>query len=100
MKRKPEPMPTGEVITIRPALLRDRDAATYLGRSASWIRAQRAEDVRAKREGRTTQGPPWIVIGGASVFYKTTDLDAWIAANGEPLGVVAFSNRGGKAQQA
>jgi predicted DNA-binding transcriptional regulator AlpA len=89
-----KPLPRGELVKLRPALLRDRDAAEYLARSASWIRRKRADDVKAKREGRDATGPKWITIG-ASVFYRLQDLDEWIATNAVPRGVVAFSNRGG-----
>ena len=82
-----------EVENVRPALMRDSDAAAYLARSASWIRAARAGDVRARLEGRAAIGPRWLTIG-KSVFYKVEDLDKWIAANATERGVIAFSNRG------
>ena len=85
--------PLGEVVSLRPALLRDRDAATYLGRSPSWIRALRAADLKAKGEGRPITGPAWTTIG-ASVFYKTDALDTWIAANAVECGSAGF--RGGQ----
>lgn len=91
--RKAATLSKGEVVSLRPALLRDRDAAIYLGRSASWIRAQRAADVKAIREGQNADGPPWIVIG-ASVFYRTDSLDKWIEERSIDRGVVPFSNRG------
>ena len=83
-----------EVETLRPALMRDTEAAAYLARSASWIRGQRGLDLKARREGRAPTGPPWIVIG-SSIFYRPADLDAWIALNAVDRGVVSFSNRGG-----
>lgn len=91
----PDDVPAlGEVVSFRPALLRDRDAAKYLARSPSWIRAQRAADVKAKREGRAPTGPAWVTIG-PSVFYRLEDLDGWIQANALDRGVIAFANRGG-----
>lgn len=87
------PPARGEVIAVRPALLKDRDAAAYIGRSPSWIRATRAADVRAQREGREPAGPKWITIN-ASVFYRLSDLEDWITANAVERGVVAFANRG------
>ena len=84
-----------EVVPVRPLLLRDRDAAAYLARSASWIRAMRAADQKAKREGLPLEGPAWIVLGGKRIVYKLSDLDAWIEANSAPLGTIEFSNRGG-----
>jgi hypothetical protein len=47
-----KPPPRAEVLKVRPALLRDRNAAEYLARSASWISQKRAYDLKAKREGR------------------------------------------------
>jgi hypothetical protein len=89
---KNKPPPRGEVLKLRPALLRDRDAAEYLARSASWIRQKRAYDVKATREARATSARSHITIG-ASVFYRLQDLDEWIATNAVPRGVVTFSNR-------
>ncbi len=83
-----------EVISLRPLLLRDRDAAVYLGRSPSWIRARRAADVKVQREGRAPVGPTWVVIE-KSIFYRLSDLDAWVERVGRERGVVEFSNRGG-----
>lgn len=83
-----------EVVVVRPALMRDRDAAAFLARSPSWIRQIRAEDAKALRAGRDPAGPRWITIG-SSVFYKITDLDEWIERHAVERGVVAFSNRGG-----
>jgi len=97
-QKEPAP-PRGEVLKLRPALLRDRDASEYLARSPSWIRAKRAEDVAATRAGREPTGPTWITIG-ASVFYRLQDLDTWIAANAQERGVVSFSNRGSSAEAA
>ncbi len=85
--------PRGEVVSLRPKLLTDRAAAEYCARSPSWIRARRASDTQARRQGRPPSGPPWIVIG-RSVFYKLTDLDAWIDSNAVPYGQVQFTNRG------
>jgi hypothetical protein len=78
---------------VRPALLKDRDAAAYLGRSVSWIRAVRLADGKAMRDGGPLNGPKWITIG-SSIFYKLVDLDAWIAANAIEGGIVQFANRG------
>ncbi len=94
--RKVEEAPSARAVTVpvRPALMRDRDAAVYLGRSTSWIRAKRAEDVKAAREGRPPSGPKWVTIG-PSVFYRVQDLDEWIEANAVERGVVSFADRGG-----
>lgn len=95
MTRGPERPVKVEVSLIRPALLRDRDAAAYLARSPSWIRAMRAADVKAARDGSPPKGPSWVVIGGTSVLYRLADLDAWIEENAQPRAQVVFSNRGG-----
>ena len=84
-----------EVVQVRPLLLRDRDAAAFLARSASWIRNKRAEDSRAQREGLPLTGPAWITLGGKSVFYKLSALEEWVEANGVEGGVIEFANRGG-----
>jgi|SRR5882724_4939447 len=83
----------GEVVPLRPALLKDRAAAEYMARSASWIRAARAIDTKLRREGKEPTGPRWITIG-QSVFYRLQDLDQWIAQNSVDRGVVTFANRG------
>jgi len=83
-----------EVVTLRPALMRDSHAAAYLGKSASWIRAARAADTKALREGLAPGGPTWIVLG-SSIMYRVADLDDWIAKHAVERGVIEFSNRGG-----
>jgi predicted DNA-binding transcriptional regulator AlpA len=83
-----------EVVSLAPGLLRDREAAAYLGRSPSWIRGWRAKDVIAIREGRAPTGPKWITIG-RSVFYRLADIETWIAANATERGVIPFADRGG-----
>ena len=93
MSRRAKPEQIAEVVSMRPVLLRDRDAAALIARSASWIRQARSEDVKAAREGREPSGPRWITIG-ASVFYRLADLEAWISSHAVERGVVAFSNRG------
>jgi hypothetical protein len=84
--------------TVRPILLGDRAAAAAIGFSVSWIRATRAADAKAIREGRKPTGPPWVVLGGKTIRYRVADLEAWIAGNVEERGVVQFSNRGGGAK--
>ena len=85
-----------EVVTLRPGLLKDRDAAAYLGISVSAIRAKRLADQKALREGRPITGPKWITLG-PRIFYKLGDLDGWIAQNAVECGVVSFSDRGAPA---
>jgi hypothetical protein len=54
----------------------------------------RAEDRRARCEGREPSGPPWIVLQGRHIRYRRSSVLAWIDANAEERGVVPFSNRG------
>ena len=75
--------------------MRDRDAAAYLGRSPSWIRAKRADDARALAQGHAPTGPKWIVID-RSIFYRLEDLNHWVASHSIERGVISFSNRGGE----
>ena len=51
----------------------ERDAAEYVGMSASWLKQTRAE---GKRENRTP-GPPYVKLG-RSVRYLIEDLDTWL----------------------
>lgn len=83
----------GEVVSTRPLLFCDSEAAAALGRSPSWIRGARAADVRAIRQGKRPTGPTWITIA-KSVFYRLSDLEEWVSANAVERGVVPFSNRG------
>ena len=53
-----------------PRVLREREAAAYIGMSAAFLRAARL--------GRGTPGPPFVRIG-RSVRYAVADLDAWLA---------------------
>jgi len=62
------------------------------------LAAQLDQGTARRRHAGSPPGPlairaPWIVIG-RSVFYKLTDLDAWIDSNAVPYGQVQFANRG------
>lgn len=63
---------------LTPAVLDERDAATYIGMSAGFLR-------RARMVGRTKSGvtgPNFVKVpGGRAVRYRLADLDAWLAAN-------------------
>jgi predicted DNA-binding transcriptional regulator AlpA len=48
-------------------LLRDPEAAAYVGKSPSWLQHSR----------QTGDGPPYLKIG-TSVRYRSEDLDAWL----------------------
>lgn len=62
--------------SIKPRLLTDPEAATYLGVSLSFLRQGRME---GRRENRSP-GPPFIKMGKA-IRYDLQDLDAWLSAN-------------------
>jgi hypothetical protein len=63
---------------LTPAVLDERDAATYVGMSCAFLR-------RARMTGRTrsgSTGPDYVRIpGGRGIRYRVADLDAWLAAN-------------------
>lgn len=65
------------ISVITPRALREQDAATYLGFSASYLRNTRVADMRKAASGKPIEGPSWINIGSA-VRYLREDLDAWI----------------------
>jgi len=54
-------------------VLKDPEAAQYIGMSESFLRQSRMDGIRENR----TQGPPFIKIGRA-VRYLREDLDAWL----------------------
>lgn len=62
-------------MSVLPApLLRERDAAAFLGVSVYWLQRQRWQ--------RT--GPNWIRVGGPigrAVRYRQADLLAWVDSN-------------------
>lgn len=79
------------------AAMYDEDhAAVYVGYSAAWLRARRAEYVRAEKEGRTDELKrlPKHRVMGKSIRYLRVDLDTYIAENAVAGGTVAYSNRG------
>ena len=65
------------VSVVTPRALRENDAATYVGFSASYLRNQRVADMRLLAKGKPIEGPRWINVGTA-VRYLREDLDAWI----------------------
>ena len=74
-----EPEAVGESLASyrREALLnvlKDAEAAHYIGMSQSFLRQSRMDGIRENR----TPGPPFVKIGRA-VRYLKDDLDAWLA---------------------
>jgi len=65
-------------VNLSPAVLDEKDAATYIGMSPAFLR-------RARMVGRTksgSTGPAFVrVPGGRAVRYRVADLDAWLASN-------------------
>ncbi len=86
---RPPPSP---VVAIEPALLDEDRAADFISRSRALLRAMRQEDVARARRGESPVGPAWITIR-KSVFYKPSDLRAWIDEQAVPRGVVSFDKR-------
>ena len=56
------------------AALTEKEAATYIGFSRSYLRQSRSH---GKRKGRT-DAPPYIRVGGRTIRYLRTDLDEWL----------------------
>jgi hypothetical protein len=80
---------TSPLAAVRPALLNEGDAATYVGKSQSWLRQRRAIDVAAMKFGDKPTGPAWVLIQN-SIAYRMADLDAWVQANVEVRGRAPF----------
>jgi predicted DNA-binding transcriptional regulator AlpA len=51
-------------------ILKDPDAARYVGMSKSWLR-------QTRMMGRS-DGPPWIRVGTRAIRYSRRDLDRWL----------------------
>jgi len=54
--------------------LSEKDAASYIAMSRSFLRQSR---MNGDREGRTPT-PPYLKIGSRSVRYLKEDLDTWL----------------------
>jgi hypothetical protein len=62
--------------SIKPAVLEEEAAATYIGMSVMYLRRSRCEGHRDDR----TPAPPYIKIG-RSVRYLIEDLDEFLKQN-------------------
>jgi hypothetical protein len=51
-----------------------REAATYIGRSASWLRKKRLRGADDPGDA----GPRYLKTDGGSAIYLKEDLDAWL----------------------
>ena len=61
-----------EATGIQPRLLKEEEAARYIGKSVAFLRLSRSNGVKA-------QGPDYVQIGG-QIRYVKEDLDKWIDA--------------------
>jgi hypothetical protein len=67
---------------ITPQVLKDYDAARYIGMSPAFLRQSRMHGDRASR----TPGPPYVRVGRA-ILYRLIDLDRWLESNLNKRGV-------------
>lgn len=75
---------------ITPAVLSEPDAALYLGgKSQSWLRKRRFDDLAAIRRGEEPTGPLWIQVE-TSILYRVADLDAWLSSKAIERGTCEF----------
>lgn len=92
----------GVVAAVRPVLLDESGAASFLGYSRSWLRQTRAADAKAMSQGLAPAGPPHVVLLGRTVRYRVADLEAWLDANTVTRGKIPQRGehpaRGGGAQ--
>ena len=56
-----------------PLMIKEKEAAERLGVSLSYLRKSRCEGTRKRK----TPAPPFVRIDH-SIFYRLTDLDAWV----------------------
>ena len=66
------------IVTLEPGLLDEKTAGEFLSRSVAWLRGMRQADLALIARGEPSAGPAWIVIN-RSVFYRPSDLRAWIS---------------------
>jgi len=95
-KHKPTPR-VRRPLDPNAALYDANHAASYLGRSPAWLRAKKAEYVKAEEQGRTAdlaRLPKHVLIGN-SVFWRRSDLDKYIADNAVDGGAVRYPEKAG-----
>lgn len=63
--------------TVAPRVLREAEAAAYIGFSRSFLKNSRTADSRALTSGQPTRGPRWLDLAGA-IRYEVAELDAWL----------------------
>ena len=72
---------------IEPRIFDDKAAAIYCGRSVSWMRNNRYDDIKRIDNGKQPLGPRWI-RQGRNIRYYREDLDSWLDSfkEGQPCG--------------
>ncbi len=80
------------IAPVRPAVLAERDAATYIGKSPSWMRQRRFRDIALARLKKEPDGPAWIQVE-SSIMYEVSALDAWLASKRIDRGQVEFRGK-------
>ena len=88
-KRRPR---LTKVAAVEPLLLREPDAASFIGKSPSWMRQRRFLDIALSRSGKPTIGPAWVQVE-SSIFYEPTALRAWVEAIRVDRGAVEWRGR-------
>lgn len=100
MKRQaPEVVDSGQVVTVRPALLNVRAAATFAGCSAGFLNALRSGDVKRRHSGEPLSGPEWCLTKWG-IRYRLESLQQWIEHSAIPFGVMGSKRRGPHAANA
>ena len=62
---------------IEPRVFDTEGAAAYIGKSPSFVRNGRYEDLQRIKEGKPPKHPCWV-MQGRNVRYYREDLDAWL----------------------
>ena len=63
-----------QALEIKKEALTEKDAATYIGMSRSFLRQSRCY---GNRDGHT-RAPPFIRLGPRTIRYLRADLDEWL----------------------
>ena len=93
MKRPvPAVVPSGEIVSVKPALLNVKAAALYCACSPGYLNALRAADVKRRAAGEVMVGPEWQSFRWG-VRYRLESLTAWLERSGVPFGVMESRRR-------
>jgi predicted DNA-binding transcriptional regulator AlpA len=69
---------------ITAPVLKEADAARYLGMSRAWLKKSRTERFRSAMDA-----PPFVRCGARRIVYRREDLDAWQEGHLEVVGDTA-----------